>query len=164
MEFIELNLEDEAVMMALLPLYQNYEAEISDEPLEDIFPPDEFEENYEYFVEYFGRGYTTLICMIDAEIKGFVCFHKVSEAAPGYADGYEGWGHMAEIYAVKQSRGLGLGKTIAKKAEEELCKLGAKSVYLTDISGNDAFWKSLGYIDTGRTEPEEGGRIYEKHI
>jgi len=164
MEFIELDLEDEAMLIALLPHYQNYEAEISDEAVEDIFPPDDHEENFEYFMEYFGRGYTTYLCMLDAEFKGFVCFHKVSEAAPGYAEGYEGWGHLAEIYTDKQSRGLGLGKTMAKKAEDELKMLNVNSIYLTDISDNGGFWKSLGYMDTGKIEPEEGGRIYEKHI
>ena len=164
MEFIELNLQDEAMQMALLPIYQNYEAEISEEKLEDIFPPDEFEENFEYFMEYFGRGITTYICMTNDEIVGFISFHVDCEDVPGYAAGYEGWGHIAEIYTCKQSRGLGLGKAMVKMAEEELRKLDIKSIYLTDFSGNPAFWKSLGYVDTGKIEPEEGGRIYEKHM
>jgi len=162
MKLIELNLQDKVMMMTLLPVYQNYEAEISNEKLEDIFPPDEFQENFEYFKDYFSRGYTTYICVINDEFNGFVSFHKVSASAPGYAKGYDGWGHIAEIYADKQSRRLGLGKTMVIKAEEELRKLDIKGIYLTDISGNDDFWKSMGYTDTGKIEPEEGGHIYEK--
>ena len=163
MEFIELDMRDEAMMNALLPLYQIYEAEISKEELEDIFPPDAFDENFEYFKEYF-EGKTTYICSINGEYKGFVSFHLVSEKMPGYADGYEGWGHMSEIYADKQLRRHGLGKVMVNKAEEELKKHGIKGIYLTDIADNSHFWKALNYIDTGKIEPDEGGRIYEKHV
>jgi len=61
MDFIKLNLQDEDMLMALLPLYQNYEAEISKEKLEDIFSPDELQENFEYFKDY-SEGYTTYKC------------------------------------------------------------------------------------------------------
>ena len=81
---------------------------------------------------------------------------------PGYAEGYNGWGHMAEIYIDKQLRGHGLGKVMVSKAEEELLKHSIKGIYLTDIVGNDSFWKALSYVDTGKIEPNEGGRIYEK--
>lgn len=164
MQFTKLNLQDETMLMALLPFYQAYEAEISNEVLEDIFPPNEVDENFRYFKDYFGRGYITYICTIDDEFRGFICFHKVGKNASGYADGYDGWGHMAEIYVDKQSRELGLGKIMVKKAEEELEKLGTKNIYLTDIADNNAFWISLGYINTGKIEPKEGGKIYEKHM
>jgi len=164
MEFIKLDMQDKAMLMALLPLYQNYEAEISEEELEDIFPADAFDENFEYFKEYF-EGKTTYICVIDGEYKGFVSFHLVCEDMPGYADGYEGWGHMAEIYTDKQSRGLGLGKKMVKKAEEELRKFDIKGIYLMNmLPANGGFWKSYGYTDTGKIVPEEGGWIYEKNV
>ncbi|MCL2572934.1 MAG: hypothetical protein FWE34_00100 [Defluviitaleaceae bacterium] len=74
MELVKLNMQDEDMMMALLPLYQDYEATISEEELEDIFPPDKFQENYEHFTDHFN-GLTTYICMIDGKFKGFVGFH-----------------------------------------------------------------------------------------
>ena len=163
MEFIELDMQDETMLAALLPLYQTYEAEISKAELEDIFPADELEANFAYFKEYF-EGKTTYMCVINSEYKGFVSFHPVCEEMPGYADGYEGWGHLSEIYTDKQLRRHGLGKVMVDKAEEELKKHDIKGIYLTDIAANDFFWKSLNYIDTGRIEPNEGGRIYEKHI
>jgi len=161
MRFIEFDMQDEAMLMALLPLYQTYEAEISEEALEDIFPPDEFEENFAYFKKYFA-GKTTYICVIDSEYKGFVTFHLDCEEVPGYVDGYKGWGHMSEIYVDKQLRKHGLGKVMVSKAEEVLKKLDIKGIYLNDIVGNPSFWKSLDYVDTGIIEPNEGGRIYEK--
>lgn len=163
MEFITLNLQDKNMMDALLPLYQAYEAEISEEEIEDIFPPEEFEENYKYFESYF-YGCITYIPVINGEFKGFVSFHVDTEDMRGYAEGYDGWGHMAEIYTIKEVRGSGLGKIMAKMAEEELKKLGVKGIYLTDISGKGGFWESVGYKDSGKIEPNEGGKIYEKHI
>ena len=71
---------------------------------------------------------------------------------------------MSEIYADKQFRRHGLGKVMVNKAEEELAKHNIKGIYLTDIANNDSFWQSLNYIDTGKIEPNEGGRIYEKHV
>jgi len=164
MKFVELNLRYEAMTTALLPLYQSYEAEISEEDVEEIFPASEFEENFEYFMGYFGRGITTHLCIVDDELVGFVSFHKVCEKIPSYADGYEGWGHIAEIYTSEKARGLGLGKAMITKAEEELKKLGVNAIHLTDIADNGDFWKSLGFKDSGKIEPNEGGRIYEKHI
>jgi len=163
MELIEFDMKDETMLMALLPLYQTYEAEISKEELEDIFPPDEFDKNFEYFKEYF-EGKATYICVMDGEYKGFVTFHLDCKERPGHAEGYEGWGHMSEIYVDKQLRKHGLGKAMIKKAEEQLKKLDIKGIYLTDVVGNPLFWKSLNYIDTGIIEPNEGGRIYEKHV
>jgi ribosomal protein S18 acetylase RimI-like enzyme len=163
MEFIELDMQDETMLMALLPLYQIYEAEISNEELEDIFPTGSFDENFEYFKEYFD-GKTTYICVIDGEYKGFVSFHLVRDEMPGYAEGYEGWGHMSEIYVDRQLRRHGLGEMMVNKAEEELKKHGIKGIYLTDIANNGFFWKKLNYIDTDRIEVVEGGRIYEKYV
>ena len=163
MKFIKLNQQDSEMMIAFLSVYQNYEAEISNEELEDIFPRDKFEKNYEHFVEYF-EGKITYICIIDGEYRGFVTFHIDSKEVPGYVEGYEGWGHLSEVYANKQSRKLGLGSVMVNLAEEELQKLGAKRVYLNDIVGNDHFWKALGYTDTGIIEPDEGGRIYIKNF
>ena len=162
-KFVELDMQDEAMMTALLPMYQVYEAEISDEEVEDIFPADAFDENFEYFKEYF-EGKTTYICVIDGAYKGFVSFHLDCEEMPGYAEGYEGWGHLSEIYADKQIRGHGLGKAMVSKAEEELKKHKIKGIYLTDIANNGSFWKVLNYADTGKIEPNEGGRIYEKYV
>ena len=163
MEFIKLNMQDETVLMTLLPLYQTYEGEISKEKTEDIFPPDKFDENFVYFKKYF-EGKTTYICVINDEYRGFVTFHLDCEEVPGYVSGYEGWGHMSEIYVDKQLRKQGLGKTMINKAEEELKKLDIKGIYLNDIAGNSGFWRHLGYIDTGIIEPNEGGRIYIKKV
>ncbi|MCL2527141.1 MAG: GNAT family N-acetyltransferase [Defluviitaleaceae bacterium] len=163
MEFILFDMQDQAMLMSMLPLYQTYEAEISNEALEDIFPPSAFDENFAYFRGYF-EGKTTFICVIDEGYKGFVTFHADTKERPGHVDGYEGWGHMSEIYVAKQHRKHGLGKVMVAKAEEELNKLDIKGIYLNDIVGNPHFWKSLNYIDTGIVEPNEGGRVYVKYV
>jgi len=162
-KFVELDMGDEDMMMELLPLYQRYEAEISREEPDLFYPAYSFDELFEHFKRYFG-GKTTFICVMDGGYKGFVTFHPDCGEVRGYADGYEGWGHMSEIYADKQLRGIGLGKAMVSKAEEELKKHNIKGIYLTDIVGNGFFWKSMDYIDTGKIEPNEGGRIYEKHV
>jgi len=53
MKFIELDMQDEAMLMALLPLYQTYEAEISEEEPDEFYPADSFDELFEHFKEYF---------------------------------------------------------------------------------------------------------------
>lgn len=164
MDFIEFNMQDETMLMALLPLYQTYEAEISEEDLDEFYPANSFDELYRHFKEYF-EGKTTFICTLNGEYKGFVTFHLDCEETPGYADGHGGWGHLSEIYTAKQSRGLGFGKLMVKKAEEELKKLDIKCIHLMNLlSENSGFWKSLGYVDTGKVVPEEGGMIFEKHL
>jgi len=164
MNFVTLDLQNEKMLMTLLPVYQTYEAEISKEILTDIFPPDRFEENYAYFLDYFSEGYTTYIYETDGAYQGFVCCHLDCEYTPGYAEGYHGWGHIAEIYVYKKSRKTGLGKILVKKAEDELKKLGITKIYLTDISDNGGFWESQGYTNTGKIEPNEGGKIFEKFM
>jgi len=164
MVFIKFDMQDETMMRKLLPIYQIYEAEISEDELDEFYPKDSFSELFEHFIEYF-EGKTTYICVVDGEYKGFVTFHLDCEETRGYADGYEGWGHLSEIYTNKQSRRLGLGKAMVKKAEEELKKLNIKGIHLMNLlPENICFWKSLGYIDTGKIEPEEGGQIFEKHL
>jgi len=164
MELIKFDMQDETMRMTLLPIYQVYEAEISEEELDEFYPENSLEELLEHFKEYF-EGKTTYICVIDGMYKGFITFHLDCEQTPGYAEGYEGWGHMSEIYTDKQSRGLGLGKAMVKKAEDELNKLNIIGIHLMNLlPENKGFWKSLGYIDTGKVEPEEGGQIFEKHL
>jgi len=164
MELVEFNMQDKTMMMTLLPLYQIYEAEISEDELDEFYPADSFDELFGYFKEYF-KGKTTYVRIVGGKYKGFVTFHLDCEEMPGYADGYEGWGHISEIYIERQSRGLGWGKTTAQKAEEELWKLGIKGIHLMNmLPENSGFWGSLGYTDTGIIVPEEGGRIFEKHM
>jgi len=164
MELIRFTMQDETMIMALLPLYQVYEAEISEDELDEFYPADSFDELLEHFKEYF-EGKTTYVCVVDGDYKGFVTFHLDCEETPGYADGYDGWGHLSEIYTTRELRGNGLGRAMVKKAEEELGKLDIKGIHLMNLlPANGAFWESLGYIDTGKIEPEEGGRIYQKHV
>jgi len=164
MELVNFNMQDENMLMTLLPLYQTYEAEISEEEPNEFYPADSFDELFKHFKGYFG-GKTTYICVVDGEYKGFVTFHLDCEETPGYVDGYKGWGHLSEIYIDKHSRGIGLGKIMVKKAEDELKKLDVKGIHLMNLLlENGAFWKSLGYTDTGKIEPNEGGQIYEKYI
>jgi len=164
MELIRFDMQNETMAMALLPLYQTYEAEISEDELDEFYPEDCFNDLFEYFQEYF-EGKTTYICVIDGEYRGFVAFHIDTDEMPGYADGYRGWGHLAEIYMDKKSRGLGLGKILVKKAEEELIKLGVRDIHLMNIlPSNCDFWKAVGYTDTGKIVPEEDGRVFEKHL
>ncbi len=162
MNFIELNTEDQKIMDMLYPHYQAYEAEISSSEIEEIFPHHLGDENYLYFENYFKRGITTYLYLENNEILGFVGYHIDSEKVKGYAEGYNGWGHLAEIYTKKEYRGRGIGKMMVKKVEHELISQGITSVYLTDLSGNPSFWKSLEYKDTLKIEPNEGGRIFEK--
>jgi len=166
MKFIKFDMQDETMQMTLLPIYQTYEAEISEEEdeLDEFYPKDSFDELLGHFKEYFGEK-TTYICVIDGKYKGFVTFHLDCKEIPAYVDGYEGWGHMSEIYTDKKARGLGLGKAMVKKAEEELKKLGIKGIHLMNLlPENKGFWKSLDYIDTGKIEPKEGGQIFEKYL
>ncbi|MCL2407113.1 MAG: GNAT family N-acetyltransferase [Defluviitaleaceae bacterium] len=162
MDLIKLDLQNDIMIKALLPLYQTYEAEISEEELLELFPPDTplndmLAEMHGYF-----EGKPVYICVVDGAYKGFVSYHMDTKDTPGFADGYEGWGHLSDIFIDKDSRKQGMGKMLVEKAEEGLGKLGIKGIYLTDIVGNDKFWVSLGYVDTGKIEPDEGGRIYEK--
>jgi len=161
-ELIKFDIDNDTMLMALLPLYQVYEAEISDEEVDEFYPANSFAELVVHFKEYFG-GKTTYVCTLDGEYRGFVTFHLDCNETPGYADGYTGWGHLSEIYTHKQSRGIGLGKILVKKAEEELRKLDVIGIHLMNLlPANSGFWLGLGYLDTGKTEPIEGGQIYEK--
>ena len=154
------------MMNRLLPIYQKYESEISQENIIDIFPPDEFEENFEYFTEYFSWG-ITLIMEVDKKYAGFVSYHLVSDCEPGYSSLYLNknpkWGHIKEIYVEKDLRYQQLGKKMVEKAEKELQNLNACGAYLVDVSSYPKFWNSMGYVDTGKIVKEEGNaKIFEK--
>ena len=167
MELIKFDLENETMAMALLPLYQAYEAEISEDDLDDFgefYPEDSFDDLYEVFQGYL-EGKTTYICVIDGEYRGFVAFHVDTDEIPGFADGYRGWGHLSDLYTCKQSRGLGMGKMLVGKADEELKKLGITAIHTMNmLPANFGFWMAVGYTDTGKIEPEEGGWIVEKYL
>ena len=167
MELIKFDMQNETMAMALLPLYQAYEAEISGDELDDFdefYPYDSFDELYEVFHGYLD-GKMVYICVIDGEYRGFVAFHVDTDEIPGFADGYRGWGHLSDLYMCKQSRGRGLGKMLVDKAEEGLKKLGVKAIHTMNmLPANIGFWKAVGYTDTGKIEPEEGGQIVEKYL
>ena len=164
MNFIKLNTEDQKMMDMLYSHYQAYEAEITSSEIEEIFPYHLENENYLYFENYFKRGITTYLYFENNKILGFVGYHIDSKKVKGYAEGYDGWGHLAEIYTIKECRGRDIGKVMVKKVEDELIYLGVTSIYLTDLSDHPSFWKSLEYIDTLKIEPNEGGRIFEKYL
>lgn len=164
LKFIELDLNDQEMMDKLYPVYQRYEMEISSSTKEEIFPEKLAKENVKYFKAYFGRGIKTYLCIINETITGFVSYHIDSEQVPGYAQGYHGWGHLAEIYLEKEYRSRGIGRQMVKIVEEELKRLNIYQLYLTDLSHNITFWKSLDYIDTGKIEPNEGGKIFLKYL
>lgn len=161
-EFINLDLNDKKMMDKLAPIYMAYEAEISKEPIEDIFPPDTPDENYNEAVEYFSRGLDTQIALQNGEIAGFVCFHIVTDDMPGYIKNTNGWGHLSEIYVTPKHRKSGLGKLLADIAEKHLQPLNIPGIILTDIADNGTFWQKMGYHYTGEIEPNEGGKIYKK--
>lgn len=57
-----------------------------------------------------------------------------------------------------------LAINMVQYVEKEFLKLNIKRIYLTDLSGKKLFWESLGYIDTNKIEPNEGGLILEKTL
>ena len=162
MDLIKLDINNKAMCMKLLPIYQIYEAEISEDELDEFYPKDSFDALFEHFKQYFDKK-TTIICEIEGVYQGFVTFHVVCEKIPAYAKGYEGWGHISEIFISQDARGLGLGKLMVEKAEKELNKLNVKGIHLMNLlPENKGFWESLGYKFTGKIEPNEGGHVFEK--
>ena len=164
MPLIKFNIQDEEMQLKMLPLYQVYESEISEDELDEFYPCDSYEELYAYFIKYFTNK-TTYIYEENDKYKGFVTYHVDCDEVPGYADGYDGWGTISEMYTEKQFRGLGLGKIMIEHAENELTAQGVNRIYLMNcLPENAGFWTALGYIDTGKIVPEEDGLIFEKYV
>lgn len=161
---IKLNLEDNRMMEKLYTLYLEYEAEISNASINEIFDQTKPIENYQYFQTYFSRGINTYILCEENSYVGFVSGHIDSSANEGYAKGYHGYGHLAEIYIDKEYRGKSYGKKLVLMIESLFIKTGIHQVYLCDIVGNHDFWLRLGYVDTKVDEPTEGGRIFVKKL
>ncbi|MCL2353129.1 MAG: GNAT family N-acetyltransferase [Defluviitaleaceae bacterium] len=88
--------------------------------------------------------YIDLLHLDDAPI-GFIMY-QVDSPESNWCE-KEGYGFIREMYIHKDHRKQGYGKALVAHVEDKLKKLSVPHIYLT--SSNDAFWLSVGYVDTG---------------
>lgn len=63
--------------------------------------------------------------------------------------------HAGRIAVLKECRGKGYGRAVLEKAEEEMKKLGADSVFISAQTQAQRFYEALGYKAFGEVYPEE---------
>lgn len=103
------------------------------------------------------------LCFDDSILVGF-CFYAVD------LGGIKGilppnLGYIMEFYVLPQYRRQGYGIKILKHIEKTFLSHGAEYMYLTpgEVSG-EAFWRSLRFVDSGKTDPDNHNQIYIKKV
>lgn len=103
------------------------------------------------------------LCFDNSNMVGF-CFYAVDLGgiknilAPNL-------GYIMEFYVLPQYRRQGYGSNMFKHIEKTFFGHGTESMYLTpnEISG-EPFWCSLGFVDSGKIDPDNHKPIYIKKV
>lgn len=103
------------------------------------------------------------LCFDDNNLVGFA-FYAVDLG--GIKNIIEpGFGYIMEFYVLPQYRRQGYGKKIFEHIEKTFFSHGTKCMYLTPqkVSG-EPFWSSLGFMDSGKIDPDNQMPIYIKKV
>lgn len=74
-----------------------------------------------------------------------------------------GLGYIMELYIVPDFRRKGIASKVFTHMERILKNQGALQIYLTpDSSSGVPFWKTVGFSDSGKTDPDNKMPIYIK--
>jgi len=76
-----------------------------------------------------------------------------------------GYGTVMEFYIKPGFRKKGLGKEFLNHIEDVLRNDGAKYIYICpDSVTGKPFWKAMGFVDSGKVDPDNKLPIYTKNI
>jgi GNAT superfamily N-acetyltransferase len=103
------------------------------------------------------------LCFDDSILIGF-CFYAVDLG--GIKDILPpNLGYIMEFYVLPQYRRQGYGSKMFKHIEKIFLNHRMESMYLTpdEVSG-EPFWHSLGFVDSGKTDPDNQSPIYIKKV
>jgi GNAT superfamily N-acetyltransferase len=76
-----------------------------------------------------------------------------------------GYGTVMEFYIKPEFRRKGLGKEFINHIENVLRNDGAKYMYICpDPVTGEQFWKAMGFVDSGKIDPDNKLPIYTKNI
>jgi len=103
------------------------------------------------------------LCFNDSNMVGF-CFYAVDLGgikdilAPNF-------GYIMEFYVLPQYRRQGYGSDIFKQIQKNFLSHSTESMFLTpeEVSA-EAFWGSVGFVDSGKTDPDNHKPIYIKKV
>jgi GNAT superfamily N-acetyltransferase len=103
------------------------------------------------------------LCFDDSILIGF-CFYAVD------LGGIKGilppnLGYIMEFYVLPQYRRQGYGSEMFKHIEKTFLSHSIESMYLTpDEVNGKLFWCSLGFVDSGKIDPDNHSPIYIKKV
>lgn len=112
----------------------------------------------------FEKG-IVLIDIIQSDIVcGFIIYQIDSDLSDWKVR--PGSGYIREFYIKKEYRNKGFGSSLLSFAEDNLKKLGAKSIYLTSAESDmvQNFYLKNNYTTNNSRCPENDGVIYEKKL
>ena len=76
-----------------------------------------------------------------------------------------GLGYIMELYIIPDFRRKGIASNVFVHMEGILKNQGALQIYLTpDSASGVPFWNTMGFSDSGKTDPDNGMPIYIKKI
>ena len=94
---------------------------------------------------------------------GFANFAIDTGGISGLID--KGFGFIMEFYIALEFRRKGYGKLFYNHIEETLKNDGTKNIYLTsDTITGVPFWIAMGFIESGKIDPDNKLPIYIKNI
>jgi ribosomal protein S18 acetylase RimI-like enzyme len=162
MNFIEFDRQNPKHREELCLLFADYFTELFADDPENAPSAESLPEIFNWFVKALDfEDSWILVCRHDGEMAGFV-FAQIDRPEKDWCR-RPGWAMIREFYVAPKFRKMGIGRALMKEIEEISAAHNPVGIYLTtDTDGGFAFWKSVGYVDTGEIEEVNGGNIYIK--
>ena len=162
LKFKQINETDTKEIKSLIPLWFSYMRELYNEEL------DIQSESDEKLIEWLNerikvQGQRDCIYFegiyYDGLLAGFVFYAIDLGGIKGIIE--PGLGYIMEMYVVPNLRRQKIGTTAFEHMKEVLSNDGAMELYLTpDIKSGVHFWKSIGFKDSGKVDPDNKAPIY----
>jgi GNAT superfamily N-acetyltransferase len=157
---------DKKLLMELEPLWLNYMREIYSDDDDVKNEPDDVIKSWLY-----GRANIQgqredmhFECIyLKENLAGFVLYAVDLGGIKGILDA--GYGYIMELYVIPQYRRKGIASETFERVKQTLIKDGSDKAYLTpDNESGVPFWKSLGFADTGKIDPDNKMPIYMRTL
>jgi len=103
------------------------------------------------------------ICYLDSQPVGIANFAVDLGGIKGILDA--GYGFIMGYYILPEFRRQGYGREMLNHIEIVFHSHGVKQLYTSpDPITGESFWSSMGFIDSGKTDPDDKLPIYIKNI
>ncbi len=164
--FKQIYKNNENLLNKLTPLWIDYMREINSKDLDEQKASEETIKKW--LIARVGiqgqRSDMHFECVFDNDyLIGFIFYAIDLGGIKGILE--PGLGYIMEMYVIPEYRRKGYGTNIYEHVKEMLLEDGAVDAYLTpDSNLGIPFWKNIGFIDSGKFDPDNKMPIYVKKL